>query len=58
MKQDFIPPTAVLAELDKKATECERRAKKEPEPQATALREEAKQYRDWIRSIQSGAWTA
>lgn len=58
MKQDFIPTNAVLAELEKKAADCEQRAEKEPEPQATTLREEAKRNRDWIRSIRSGAWTA
>jgi hypothetical protein len=58
MKQDFIPPNAVLAELERKADDCELRAENAPEPQATALLEEAKQYRDWIGSIRSRTWTA
>jgi hypothetical protein len=54
----FISPDATIAELKQKARECEERAEKSPEPEATALREEAKQYRDLAGSLGSGLWPA
>jgi hypothetical protein len=42
MNQTFIPADATLAELQKKAADCEQRAMQEKEQLATALREEAK----------------
>jgi hypothetical protein len=39
MKKDIIPPDAVVAELKRKAAECEQKAGKEEEPRATELRD-------------------
>ena len=41
----LIPAGATIAELEKKATDCEEQARKEAEPGATKLREEALLYR-------------
>jgi len=45
-----------VAELEKMATDCEEKAKKEVEPEATKLREEALIYREWITALRSGKW--
>jgi hypothetical protein len=49
-------PGATIAELEKMATDCEEKAKKEVEPEATKLREEALIYREWITALRSGKW--
>ena len=54
----LIPPDATIAELEKKATDCEEKAKVEVEPEATKLREEALLYREWIAALSSGKWHA
>jgi len=56
MIRDFIPPDATIAELEKKAADCEQRAPKAEEPRATELRKEAKLYRDWVAALRSGRW--
>jgi hypothetical protein len=56
MNRTFIPADATLAELQKKAADCEQRAMHEQEPLATALREEAKLYREWTATLRSGRW--
>jgi hypothetical protein len=38
------------------ATDCEEKAKKEVEPEATKLREEALIYREWSTALRSGKW--
>jgi hypothetical protein len=58
MNRTFIPADATLAELQKKAADCEERATQEREPLATALREEAKLYREWMTVLRSGLWTS
>jgi len=58
MNHTFIPADATLAELEKKAADCEQRATQEQEPLAIALREEAKLYREWIATLRSGWWTS
>jgi hypothetical protein len=58
MKQHFIPRDATVAELERKATECERKAASEQEPRATELRDEAKLYREWATALRSGLWTS
>jgi len=58
MEHTFIPPKPTIAELERKARECEERAECESEPAATVLREEAKKYRDWAVSLRTGRWTA
>ena len=54
----LIPPDATIAELEKMAMDCEDKAKKEVEPEATKLREEALLYREWIAALRSGKWHA
>ena len=54
----LVPAGATIAELEKKAVDCEEKAKKEPEPKATRLREEALLYREWIATLRSGKWHA
>jgi hypothetical protein len=39
--QKVVPPGARIAELKKKAKECEQNAKQAVEPEATKLKEEA-----------------
>lgn len=58
MKDRFIPNNATIQELEEKATDCEKKAEQESEPLASALREEAKIYRDWVKRLKSGLWTA
>jgi hypothetical protein len=52
----LIPADATVAELEKKAADCEDKAKREAEPAATKLREEALLYREWIDALRSGKW--
>ena len=52
----LVPAGATIAELEKKATDCEEKAKKEVEPESTKLREEALLYREWITTLRSGKW--
>jgi hypothetical protein len=54
----LIPAGATIAELEEKAKDCEEKAKKEAEPQATKLKEEALLYREWIAALRSGRWHA
>jgi hypothetical protein len=46
----FVPADATIAELEKKAEECENKAKQEAEPLASQLTEEAKAFRAWAVS--------
>ena len=55
---NFIPATATIAELEQKATECDRQAATAPEPEATEVHERAKLYRAWIVELRSGRWTS
>ena len=54
----LVPADATIEELEKKATDCEEKAKKDAEPEATKLREEALLYREWIAALRSGKWHA
>jgi len=58
MGRHFVPPHATIAELEKKAADCEQRAAKAEEPHAAELRQEAKLYREWIAALRSGHWTS
>jgi hypothetical protein len=51
MKQHFIPRDATVADLERKAGECEQQPANEQEPRATELREEEKLYRDWATTL-------
>jgi len=52
----LVPASATIEELQKKAAACEEKAKCEPEPEATKLREEALLYREWIAALSSRRW--
>jgi hypothetical protein len=52
----LIPAGATIAELERKAADCEEKAKQEAEPEARRLREEALLYREWIAALSSGKW--
>jgi len=52
----LIPAGATIAELQKKAGDCEEKAKQKAEPEATKLMEEALLYREWIAALSSGKW--
>jgi hypothetical protein len=54
----LVPAGATIAELEQKAMDCEEKAKKEAEPGATKLREQALLYREWIAALRSGKWHA
>jgi hypothetical protein len=58
MNLHLVPADATIAELEKKASDCERRAAKAEEPLAAELRQEAQLYREWIASLRSGRWTS
>jgi hypothetical protein len=58
MNRQFIPADATIAELEKKAAECEERAAQEQEPDAAKLREQAQLCREWIARLGSGMWRA
>jgi len=54
--QRIVPAGATIAELKKKAADCEEKAKQTAEPEATRLREEALFCREWIAALRSGLW--
>jgi hypothetical protein len=56
MKQPIIPAAAIITET--KAAECEKKSANEPELRETELREEAKLYQEWAKSLRSGRWTS
>lgn len=58
MKREFIPADATIADLKKKAADCDEQAARAAEPLASELRERAKQLRAWIQELRSGRWTA
>lgn len=52
----IVPADTTITELKKRAAEYEEKAKKEPAPIATRLREKAKLCRDWVAALKSGKW--
>ena len=58
IRQQFVPANASIAELMKKAAECEKEAAKAEEPRAAELRREAKLCQEWAAALRSGRWTA
>ena len=54
----FLPAGPTIAELEKKAEDCEKKAQQEAERLASQLKEEAKTFRAWAASLRSGTWTA
>jgi hypothetical protein len=56
MAVQIIPKEPTITEMKKEAEECERTAASEPEPRASASRENAALLREWIASLKTGAW--
>jgi hypothetical protein len=54
----ILPSGTTLAELEEKAAEYEREAECAAEPVATELREKARLCREWITSLETGAWSS
>jgi hypothetical protein len=54
----IVPAGPTVAELEKKAEDCEKKAKQEAEPVASQLKEEAKAFRAWAAALRSGTWTS
>ncbi len=54
----FVSADATIAELEKRAAECEQRAAKEEGERAADLRREAKLCRGWIAALRSGRWSS
>ena len=53
---EIVPAGATIAELKKKAADCEEKAKQAAEPEAAKLKEEALLYREWIAVLRSATW--
>lgn len=58
VEKRIVSPDRVLAELEKKARECDERAEQAPDAEAAALREEAERCRNWTKSLRTGYWKA
>jgi hypothetical protein len=58
MNRQFLPRDATVADLERKAAECEEKASSEKEPRATELRDEATLYRTWVAALRAGQWTS
>ncbi|MGO8814530.1 MAG: hypothetical protein ACLQVG_07645 [Terriglobia bacterium] len=58
LRCDFVPPAATIAELEKKAADCEHKATEAKELEAEELRQKAKLYRQWVAELRSGHWTS
>lgn len=60
MSSQVVSAEATIAELEKKAreceNECEERSKTQPDRIADALRNDAKVYREWIAALKDGHW--
>jgi hypothetical protein len=54
----IIPAGDVIADLERKAADCEVRAESEAEPIATHLKDEAKRIRSWIAHLKTGRWSS
>jgi hypothetical protein len=54
----IIPANDVIADLERKAAQCEARAECEGEPAATQLKEEANRIRAWITDLKTRKWTS
>jgi hypothetical protein len=54
----IIPANDVIADMERKAAECEARAESETVPAATELKEEANRIRAWITDLKTRKWTS
>jgi hypothetical protein len=52
----IVPAEPTIAELEKKAADCEEEATHESGPTASKLQELAKLYREWIAALRSWKW--
>jgi hypothetical protein len=54
----FLPSDATIADLERKALECEQAARERPKPDATKLKGLAALCREWVVALKSGMWTS
>jgi hypothetical protein len=54
----IVPVEPTIAELEKKAADCEEKAAHEIEPAVGKLHELANLYRGWIAALRSRKWTS
>jgi len=54
----IVPADTTIADLERKARECEQAAQNQPEPAATNLKELAALCHEWIARLKSREWTA
>jgi hypothetical protein len=54
----MVPARETLADLEKKARECEEQAKTAPASPAEKLKQKARTYRAWMFALKSGRWTS
>ena len=54
----FVPADETIADLERKAFECEQAAKVQPEPAATKLQKLAALCRAWVVELKSGKWAS
>ena len=53
---NIVPAENTVAELERQAAGYESKAMREPDPEATRTREQAKRCREWIAALESGMW--
>jgi hypothetical protein len=58
VNMNIVPAGKTIAELEKKAEECENKAKQEVEPLASQLKQEASLFREWVKTLKSRKWTS
>ena len=52
----IVPADDTIADLERKAVECEEKARTAPSRIATRIGEKAKLCREWIAALKSGEW--
>ncbi len=57
-EERFVPADTSIAELERRAAECERNAKSETGEKGLALRQEAELYREWILILRKEHWNS
>jgi hypothetical protein len=56
LSSQVVSAEATIAELEKKAAECEEKLKTQLDREAAALRQNANAYREWIAALKGGHW--
>jgi uncharacterized protein (UPF0548 family) len=58
LRRHFVPPDRTIAELERKAADCEQQAANAEGPLAAELLREADRCREWAATLRSGRWTS